>query len=81
MRDYDTWHAGRFISKWASKESGEALMQCFCRFKQTDSWQALVETSELFKKLSIEVADQLNYERPSDLEAYVTKWLIEKHMG
>lgn len=75
---YDTWHAGRFMSEWVDKNTLEALSESFGRFDQVDSWCALQSTTNLFLKLSKEVALKMQYDYPVTLETYVSDWIKTK---
>ena len=72
---YDTWHAGRFIGEWADQETHLLLSKTFGRYDQIDSWHALQSTTELFSKLSKEVALKMQYDDPTAIETYVSGWI------
>ena len=73
--EYDTWHAGRFLCEWASKETKEELQSSFGHFDRTDSWKALMATVNLFKRLSHEISHKMKFSYPNDLESSVYQWL------
>ena len=72
---YDTWHAGRFMDEWLDKDTHMQLSKTFGRYDAGDSWRALLSTTELFSKLSKEVALKMQYAQPTSLETYVTGWI------
>ncbi len=79
--DYDTWHAGRFLYEWASKETQEELQNSFGHFDRLDSWNALIATMNLFKRLSHEICDRKKFSYPYDLEKSVYKWINENYIS
>ncbi len=76
--EYDTWHAGRFVCEWASEDTQVELNNSFGHFDRSDSWKALMATITLFKRLSHDIAQKMNYSYPYDLETNIRKWLSEK---
>lgn len=76
--EYDTWHAGRFMSEWIDKDTHIALSKSFGRYNVIDSWHALRSTADLFLKLSREVSQKMQYSHPIALETYVSDWLKTK---
>ncbi len=74
--DHDTWHAGRFMYEWLSADIYERLQACFGSFDAAGSWQALIETTLLFKELSHKVAVEMNYPGVES-ERFVEEWLKE----
>ncbi len=82
-RDYDTWHAGRFVEKWADPRVAEGLKYSFGHFEQEDILRSIKETYKLFRILAIEVAQKLAYEYPIGNEQKVLQWSeenLEKHL-
>jgi len=77
-RGYDTWHAGRFIEKWADPRVAEGLKHSFGHFDQKDILRSLKETYKLFRMLAIEVAQKFDYEYPYENEQKVLLWSEEK---
>ena len=74
--NYDTWHSGRFLEKWANPCAFKELHSTFAHFNESDSWQALQATMNLFQRLAIETAEHLKYSYPHIVSKHVTK-LIE----
>ncbi len=77
--EYDTWHAGRFLCEWASKETQEELQNSFGHFDRNDSWKALKATITLFKRLSREISDKKKFSYPYDLENSVYQWIDQRN--
>jgi aminoglycoside 6-adenylyltransferase len=76
--EYDTWHAGRFLCEWASKETQKELHNSFGHFDRIDSWKALLATITLFKRLSHEIAEKKKFSYPYDLEKSVCEWIDQR---
>lgn len=76
--EYDTWHAGRFLCEWASKETKEELESSFGHFDRIDSWKALMATIHLFKRLSHDISDNKKFSYPYELEKSVYEWINQK---
>lgn len=73
--DYDTWHAGRFLSEWASEETQLELQELFGHYDRVDSWKALTGTISLFKRLAHDISRRMNFSYPNDLEKNVSDWI------
>lgn len=76
--EYDTWHAGRFLCEWASKDIIEELRYTFGNFDKVDSWKALLATIDLFKRLSKNIAIRLNYSYPVKIDDRISTWINER---
>lgn len=75
--EYDTWHAGRFLCEWASEETQVELQNLFGHFDRIDSWKALIGTITLFKRLSHDISQRMNFSYPYDLENNVSDWISQ----
>lgn len=75
--EYDTWHAGRFLCEWASKETLAELQTSFGHFDRRDSWKALKATITLFQRLSHNISQTMNFSYPYDLERNVLNWITQ----
>lgn len=75
--EYDTWHAGRFICEWANEETQVELWNSFGHFDRSESWKALMNTINLFKRLSHDVSQRMNFLYPYDLERNISNWIIQ----
>ncbi len=73
--EYDTWHAGRFLCEWTSKETQAELQNSYGHFDRLDSWKALMSTITLFKRLSHDICEKMNFSYPHDLENSVSNWI------
>lgn len=79
--EYDTWHAGRFLCEWASKETQMELYNSFGHFNRIDSWKALLATINLFKRLSHEIAEKKKLSYPYNLEKCVYEWIDQRKVS
>ena len=59
--DYDTWHSGRFLDKWADARIAEELEGVFAHYDKEDMKRALPAMMNLFSWLAKETAEKLNY--------------------
>jgi len=79
--DYDTWHSGRFLEKWADPRIVKQLGATFAHYEESDVWRALWAGMDLFRWVAIETASRLGYEYPTPADEYSTglvKTLAEK---
>lgn len=66
--DYDTRYLGVKMNKWISSQTWLDLEEAFGKFTQTDSWNAMFKSAELFSKLAQKVAANCNYQYPQSVE-------------
>ena len=76
----DVWHNGRFLEKWASKDTVSALNDCFARYDRKEMIAALRNTAELFSILSHRVAQSNGFMYSDSIEEYAVL-LLEKYLG
>ena len=62
----DTWHAGRFLERWADPGALSALEEAFAHYDLRDVARALWETIDLFQGLEKETASRLGLELQID---------------
>ncbi|WP_312370103.1 aminoglycoside 6-adenylyltransferase [Lachnoclostridium sp.] len=74
--DYDTWHNGRFLEEWAEDWIVQKLSNCFAHYERNDIKKALLSTMDLFRLITVEIADRLKYKYPTDADEYSTEWVI-----
>lgn len=75
--DHDTWYDGRYLDQWADPQALASLPATFAAYDASDLWRALFATLDLFRRLAIETAEQLNYAYPSQAEWHINAWLEE----
>jgi len=81
-REYDTWHAGRFLEEWADPHILEALQSTFARYDRYEMSDSLLATMDMFRWLATETANRLGYQYPEIIDERITKLVksfFEKH--
>ena len=73
--DYDVWHRGRFLEKWADPRITGDLKQAFAHYDESEVKQALFATLALFRWVAEETAEKLEYSYPLEGNRHVTEWL------
>ncbi|HKS26982.1 MAG TPA: aminoglycoside 6-adenylyltransferase [Pyrinomonadaceae bacterium] len=76
---FETWHKGRYIERWADPKIVEGLRAVYGRYEESDSWDSLFRTMELFERVSHEVAEQLGYNYDRRAEQRFREWIEELH--
>lgn len=66
---------GKYLEKYLSKQTWLALMFTYPEGSYDAVWRALFSSSDLFRNISKEVAERLNYEYPHDDDRNVTAYL------
>lgn len=69
----DTWHLGRSISKWADPKLSQEISSTFGRYEMHDSIRAFKATTDLYAKLSQEVAVLLNFRYPIEVQTKIER--------
>ena len=78
--DYETWHDGRFLERWADRETLAALHDCFARYDADEVRLALLATMDLFRRLATETAAALALPYSADGGDYATS-LVRTLLG
>lgn len=73
--NYSTYFLGGRMKSWVGPSTWEGLHGVFAHFDKEDSWKALKNTIELFRKLSIETAKLLDYEYPHDVDVNIDDFI------
>jgi len=68
---------GKEMKSWLNENSWKALHGCFGKFDQRDSWLALNNTIELFRKAATGTANHLKYEYNEGLDRSVSQFVRE----
>jgi len=71
--EYDTWHGGRFLERWASPRVVEDLRDAFAHYDEDDLWRGLLATMDLFRWVAIETAELLGHTYPSSADGHATE--------
>lgn len=74
-KDYDTWFRGRLIEQWADPRIIAELRSVFAHYDEDDVWQVLANNMQLFRWISKEVAEKLEYTYPKDADQFVSRWV------
>jgi aminoglycoside 6-adenylyltransferase len=70
--EYDTWHGGRFLERWADPRIVEGLRDAFAHYDEDDLWRRLLATMDLFRWVAIETAGLLEHAYPSSADEHAT---------
>lgn len=73
--NYDTWHNGRYIEKWADPRIIEGLKTTYSYYDKKDIEHALFETMNLFRWISKEVCKYLNIKYPTIPDEKASDWI------
>lgn len=68
---------GKRMQLWVSKDTWDALHQCFAHFDEKDSWNAIENTTSLFRILAHQAATQLSYNYPNEVDSHISKFINE----
>lgn len=74
-REYETWHAGRFIESWADARAVQTLPSVYAHYDHYDVQRALLESMRLFAWLAAETAQHLGLSYPTAAERQVVNWV------
>jgi aminoglycoside 6-adenylyltransferase len=73
--DYDVWHGGRFLHEWIDQMTLKELCNIFTQYKVEDCLRGLLASISLFRRISVETADRLQLEYPTDTDHHITNWI------
>ncbi|GAB4577597.1 MAG: hypothetical protein Fur0022_03280 [Anaerolineales bacterium] len=73
--EFDTFHDGHFLTHWTDAQTLEALEGVFGRFNPLDSWQALLNTMALFRRLTTQTALVWKFDAAKVLDQQVTAFV------
>ena len=71
--DYDTWHNGKFIERFAEPWVVKEFQNIYARYSDKDIMKALLNTMNLFQKIAVETMDKWDYEYPVISDKYATE--------
>jgi aminoglycoside 6-adenylyltransferase len=63
---FDTWFEGRFLERWTDPEILVELRKTFAHYDASDIKNALLQTIEMHRRLSIETSTKLGYHIPDE---------------
>lgn len=73
---WDTWHAGRFLERWADPRVLQGLRGAFGHYDAGDVRRALVATMDLFRWVAAETAGLLGLKYPAEADARATELVL-----
>ena len=79
--EYETWHAGRFLERWADPRIVEGLRDAFAHYDEDDLWRGLLATMDLFRWVAIETAEMLGHAYPSSADEHATELVKDLSAG
>jgi aminoglycoside 6-adenylyltransferase len=71
----DVWHIGSHSQQWLDEKTARDLRSIFGEYDATSSWRALLATTQLFRRLTIETAAILGIADADDAAAEVSTYL------
>jgi aminoglycoside 6-adenylyltransferase len=71
----DVWYIGTGMKEWVDEATWQQMHGVFGRFDRHDAWRALLATTDLFARVSREVADRVGLTYPEPLEQRVRGYL------
>ncbi len=76
-KDYDIWHAGRFLHEWVEQKTLDEIKNTFGLYEKADSFRALMAAMNLFRRLSVETANKLRLRYPEEAYEHIMNWINE----
>lgn len=73
----DTWYSGHFMHEWTDPETWRNLHRVFGHFSHVESWQALLGTIVVFRRMAVETAKYLNYNYPENIDELLDGYVQE----
>lgn len=71
----DVWYIGSHIKEWVEPEIWGELQRVFSHFDSNDGWRGLLATTELFRRVALETAEQAGLVYPNDVDRSVTQYI------
>jgi aminoglycoside 6-adenylyltransferase len=66
---------GKRMQSSASKDTWDALHRSFAHFDEKDSWNALENTTNLFRILAHQTAAYLGYDYPHKVDSHISNFI------
>ncbi len=76
--DHDTWHAGRFLSEWASPDDQAVIPHLFAGYDLDSSWEALDTLIAHFRVISTSAAAHLGLVYPAAVDQHISGWVEDQ---
>lgn len=74
--DYDTWHNGRLIEKWADGSVIARIPLVFSRYEPKEMIKALQAIMELFRIITMDISKKLGYSYPHKADSFAQSWIM-----
>ena len=74
-RPVDVWHIGTHMKDWADEQTWQELQAIYSHFDAQDSWEGLIATITLFRRLANEAAAAIGIEYPSGPDTSVSGYI------
>lgn len=74
--DQDVWHLGNHSNDWVDPEIKSELKKLFSHFEKQESWQDLLTTLDLFRRLSKSVAKNLKFQYPEKVDQKISEYIL-----
>jgi len=71
----DVRHIGMRMKDWVPSDDLLRLHEVYGRFDAADSWRALLATLSLFREVAKEIANELGYEYPADVDESISGYI------
>jgi aminoglycoside 6-adenylyltransferase len=75
--DYRSSYLGKHMKSWIDKGVWRALHRTFAHFDKEDSWNGLLETIHLFRRLASETAESFGFAYPDDVDRNITGFILK----
>lgn len=72
----DTHYGGKHIRVWASSGVWEDLHHAFARFDAEDSWNSLLATTALFRRVAADTAAALGFRYPEEVDQNISGFIL-----
>ncbi|EHQ26563.1 aminoglycoside 6-adenylyltransferase [Mucilaginibacter paludis] len=75
--NYETWHKGKFIEKWADPVIVEKLKSIYGEYNVMSSWRSLKSTTDLFIYISDLLYSSNKFNTINKPQSVFSKWIME----
>lgn len=75
--NYDTNYDAKRMRFWVSPETWRIIHETFSHLDSTDSWNKLLNTLDVFHKLSVDVASSLKLNYPHEMVKNISDYIIK----
>jgi len=72
----DVWHIGSHMKDWLDNETWQELSTVYSRFEVSESWQSLLASIKLFRRISKVVGDKFHLQYPEDTDKGISDYIL-----